>query len=619
MLKSKKYKLLYKIKNSLNCSWDSLMKLSDEQADYIKHYLKYSSFLKACPGAGKTEVIGIKAAFEIYKWKPVNSGIAVVTFTTSAARELNNRIRKFGIVSSETFPHFIGTFDSWIHSYILQPFAHYLTGHIGKDGDKSIRLVDVESSAGFLSNYTTIIYKNGKSIPVKVTEYYYDFSNTLQGQGDITDRLLKGALSDAERQSLLRKKKEFIIAGFITYSDVEWLCNLLFAKFPLLQERFAQRFPVIIIDECQDLSKGQINILELLRLKGTNLHFVGDIKQSIYDFRKVNPDDISDYIQYKLFKVKMLTNNFRSCQPIVDLAENIIGSAQHIIGNEIQMCPQPCLLWQYDDQSFLQLPKRFEEFIKANGLDHKKSVILARGKSTLMSLRTQSDKYSFSKVELFAIALHNWYKINRTTDDLNNALLYLGRFLCLLAYNGMGDGKNQYCPNIFETVEWRLFLQHILLSAKNLYPFEENGHDLTWAKWIKKLKIFLSGIWDTLKGDAIEWNDAIHKLRSPDNKKDLAVKDICSQRGIINNFRTTTIHSVKGETLDAVLLISHPNKKSQGGHFSHWLREGIFDSEHIRFAYVAASRPKHAFLIATPQLSSANLIKFQKLGFIIQP
>lgn len=84
-------------------------------------------------------------------------------------------------------------------------------------------------------------------------------------------------------------------------------------------------------------------------------------------------------------------------------------------------------------------------------------------------------------------------------------------------------------------------------------------------------------------------------------------------------FRTTTIHSVKGETLNAVLLVSHPNKLSPGGHFSHWLKEGNYDPEHIRFAYVAMSRPKYALIIATPKLKKAELAKLQNLGFIPQP
>ncbi len=618
MVQNKKYKLLYKIKTCLNCSWEELKRLSDEQAEYINHYLKHSSYLKACPGSGKTEVIGIKSAYEIYKWKSENSGIAVVTFTTSAAKELNNRVRKFGAVSSETFPHFIGTLDSWVHNYILQPFAHYLIGYAGKDGDKSIRLVDVESSAGFLSNYTTNIFKDGQIRPVKVTEYYYDYKNNLHGQDERIDEFLKSITSQNDITNLRTNKKKFIKAGFATYPDMEWLSNLLLIRYPVLQKRLAQRFSVIVVDECQDLSQGQINILELLRTEGTNLHFVGDLNQSIYEFRKVNPQDIANYIQQKSFVVHQLTNNYRSCQPIVDVTERIIGNPKPIVGNEVQICQHPCILWQYDGNTFNHLPQRFEDLLTANGLDKQKSVILSRGKNTVASLRTQKDKYGYSKTELFAIALHNWHKHGRTTEDINNALFYLGRALCLLGYGGRGDSRNQYCPEVFDHVEWRLLLKKILTDANTVYPFVENNNDLSWTAWIQKLKIFLRAKWGTLEGKTIEWDGASPKLRSPDGKKDLPVKEICSQVGIQNIFRTTTIHSVKGETLNAVLLISSRDRKSQGGHFSHWFREGNFDEEHIRFAYVAMSRPKYALILATPQLKADELAKLKGLGFVPQ-
>ena len=619
MLKSKKYKLLYKINTSLNCSIEDLMKLSDEQFEYINHYLKHSSFLKACPGSGKTEVIGIKSAYEIHKWQSKHSGIAVITFTISAAKELNSRVRKFGAVSTETFPHFIGTFDSWIHNYILQPFCHYLTGYPGKDGDKSMRLVDVESSAGFLSNYTTNIFKDGQTRPVRVTEYYYDYQNNLQGQNDRIDGFLKSLTAANDIKALKENKKKFIKAGFVTYPDVEWLSNILLNSYPVLQERLAQRFPVIIVDECQDLSKGQINILDLLRNKGTNLHFVGDLNQSIYEFRKVTPQDIEAYIQNSGFVIRQLTNNYRSCQSIVDITEKIIGNQVSIIGHENQMCQRPCVLWQYDDQTFTQLPQMFEDFILANGMDKKKSVILARGKTTIANLRTQKDKYGYSKPELLAIALHCWHKTERNTEDINNALFYLGRALCLLAFGGQGDSRNQYCPDGYDHVEWRLLLKMILDQSKSIYPFIELNQELTWTKWIPKLKLFLQPLWNELIGKTAEWADASLKLRSPGGMKDVHVKNSCSQVGVKNMFRTTTIHSVKGETLNAVLLVSHPNKLSPGGHFSHWLKEGNYDPEHIRFAYVAMSRPKYALIIATPKLKNAELAKLQNLGFIPQP
>jgi len=45
----------------------------------------------------------------------------------------------------------------------------------------------LKSAAGFLSNYTTNIFKDGQTRPVKVTEYYYDYQNNLHGQDDRID------------------------------------------------------------------------------------------------------------------------------------------------------------------------------------------------------------------------------------------------------------------------------------------------------------------------------------------------------------------------------------------------------------------------------------------------
>ena len=72
---------------------------------------------------------------------------------------------------------------------------------------------------------------------------------------------------------------------------------------------------------------------------------------------------------------------------------------------------------------------------------------------------------------------------------------------------------------------------------------------------------------------------------------------------------------MKGETLDAVLLVSHRNKSSKGGHHSDWIEGGSRDEEHVRFAYVACSRPKHLLVLATPKLRQVELANLIKLGF----
>lgn len=95
--------------------------LSEEQIDYIYSDIKSNVYLNAFPGSGKTEVIGLKSAIEIKKWDKPNSGIAILTFTNSAEDEIRSRTVKY-LGHQIDYPHFIGTFTSWLHGHIANPF-----------------------------------------------------------------------------------------------------------------------------------------------------------------------------------------------------------------------------------------------------------------------------------------------------------------------------------------------------------------------------------------------------------------------------------------------------------------------------------------------------------------
>ena len=78
----------------------------------------------------------------------------------------------------------------------------------------------------------------------------------------------------------------------------------------------------------------------------------------------------------------------------------------------------------------------------------------------------------------------------------------------------------------------------------------------------------------------------------------------------------TTFHDIKGETLDAVLMVSSKDKKSKGGHYEHWLSEKINEKEFVRFAYVGSSRPKHLLIWAIPKKKvNKHKKKIYDLGF----
>ncbi len=89
----------YNVKKSFICQDSSKCRISEktkEQLDYVISSVDKNVFLEACPGSGKTEVVGMKAAYEISKWDENNlGGIAVLTFTNKATEVISNRIDEF--------------------------------------------------------------------------------------------------------------------------------------------------------------------------------------------------------------------------------------------------------------------------------------------------------------------------------------------------------------------------------------------------------------------------------------------------------------------------------------------------------------------------------------------
>ena len=66
----------------------ALFHLTDDQINYVLSDIGSDIYLNSCPGSGKTEVIGVKVAYELSHWQSKTSGIAILTFTNSAEDEM---------------------------------------------------------------------------------------------------------------------------------------------------------------------------------------------------------------------------------------------------------------------------------------------------------------------------------------------------------------------------------------------------------------------------------------------------------------------------------------------------------------------------------------------------
>ncbi|MGH7899029.1 MAG: ATP-dependent helicase, partial [Candidatus Binatia bacterium] len=112
------------------------------------------------------------------------------------------------------------------------------------------------------------------------------------------------------------------------YDDLLVKLRDLLAGNPAIARRLATELRFVMVDEYQDTNRLQAEIVELVGASHRNVMAVGDDAQSIYSFRGADFRNIMDF--ERLFpgaRVITLEDNYRSTQPILDLANAVIERA----------------------------------------------------------------------------------------------------------------------------------------------------------------------------------------------------------------------------------------------------------------------------------------------------
>lgn len=593
--------------------------LNEKQVKYILSNKDTDIYLKACPGSGKTEVLGIKSAYEINKWNDKNSGIAILTFTNSAEDEIRERVEGY-LNKKIGYPHFIGTFTSWIHGYIGHPFLAEIMNYDGnKEGDKSIKVIESESNSGFLKAFSTK-YSYGELGNVRANEYYYDLKNNrYKYVGSVVrngDNILSGLLEQDEWRSkeLSRVKEIFWKNGYSNYEDIEHNIYKVLKSNNDITNIIAHRFPNIFVDECQDLSYIELQILNLLKDKGVHLHFIGDIDQSIYAFRNIDPKDIIDFINDNNFLVKELDINYRSCKKIVDICNDIINRNSNIISNRSTKCKNPLVAFLYKKDKEDNIINLFEEIIDKYELNHKNCKIIVRNsalKNKILGIK-RSVK-SENMLETLAEGLY-LQKNSKDIEEYERGFLYVCKSIGNIYFKNIEHSNRTkfYTPTCIGVYEWKACIAKVINSLIN--EREIFNYELTWKEWKDKLNVNLENLSKKVTMLKKE-NKKLPSVRSGNSSKKLKETLFIKKIKEIK-YDISTIHGSKGLSLDAVLFISsyqNSNNSESGSYWRQWFDTTVVDEKN-RIAYVGFSRAKYllALGIPKPKSFSDNDIKFLK-------
>ena len=169
-------------------------------------------------------------------------------------------------------------------------------------------------------------------------------------------------------------------------------------------------------------------------------------------------------------------------------------------------------------------------------------------------------------------------------------------------------------------MEWRLFLAKVLDKCNQNAGI--SNIENTWSDWAVDVRTHFSNVVNQAKSilksanqDTIDQLGQGFSFRALSGHANEPVSDILLSRPINHSgIKITTIHDVKGETLDAVMVVSAVSKSgTTDGHWEQWLEDQ--DAEAARLAYVASSRPRHLLVWAVPEISEEQAPILTRLGF----
>ena len=256
-------------------------------------------------GSGKTRVITYRIAHMLDMGIP-QSQILALTFTNKAAKEMSDRVKELTQKKLQNLT--VSTFHAF--------------------GVKILRS-DIER-LGYRENFsiydetdrTALIKECGRELkfsPDALDIYKIStlFSNIKTGRKNWE------TANDMYRQLYESYQEGLKLYNAVDFDDLIVLPIKLFKEHPDILAKYKERYKYIMVDEFQDTSHQQYELMHLLADK--NVAVVGDDDQSIYSWRGADYQNIINF--EKDFDVQeiRLEQNYRSTETILEAANGVIS------------------------------------------------------------------------------------------------------------------------------------------------------------------------------------------------------------------------------------------------------------------------------------------------------
>jgi len=287
---------------------DQAAELKANPGQWSAYESKGHCVVLAGPGSGKTRTLVLKLARILAEDVEAPRGAACITYSQECARELTRRLDALGLRESQNL--FIGTVHGFCLRHILAPYGRLaglaLPYPLTTATTRQIQAIEKRTGDALF----------GVKHPHKPIDLGRHRRSVLDRQSPAwTAEPELAAWAEAYETELhsagLIDFDDLIIHGYRLIAENDWVLPLLKA-----------RFPVLVIDEYQDLGVALHRIVMRLAFEGdVRLFAVGDYDQTVYGFTGAEGGLLKQLADRADVEKVQLSLNYRSAARLVRASE----------------------------------------------------------------------------------------------------------------------------------------------------------------------------------------------------------------------------------------------------------------------------------------------------------
>ncbi|MGC3021550.1 MULTISPECIES: ATP-dependent DNA helicase UvrD2 [unclassified Brevibacterium] len=301
----------------MNASATALLEALDEEQREVATHFDSPVIVLAGAGTGKTRAMTHRIAYGIATEVFPPNHVLALTFTAKAAGEMRSRLRGLGVpaVQARTF-----------HSAALRQLRFFWDRFAEGDFPRII-----ENKAGIIGSVMQSLgLETSRELTRDVASEIEFAAASLLGVDDYATKAaardLPGQLGVDDMVRIFEAYGEAKTRGrLLDFDDVLLVLSGVLAEYPAIAAEIREQYRHFVVDEFQDVSPLQFDVLSRWLGPRDNLCVVGDPAQTIYSFAGADASLLGSLgTAMPEARTVRLVRNYRSSQSIVTTANNLL-------------------------------------------------------------------------------------------------------------------------------------------------------------------------------------------------------------------------------------------------------------------------------------------------------